>query len=408
MLDAVLNRGEPLDRAQHAATQGLPSHADRALSVAIAQETLRHLVDLDTLIDSVTQQPLAPDVKVKTVIRLALVQALILKTPPHAVLSTALPLLSGGPRRLAHGVLGTLFRGGAALPANPTVPAGMAEGWTSAWGYATVAAASHALATQPPLDLTLRDPATTENWTTALGGTSLMPGHVRVTAPGAITELPGFAEGAWWVQDIAASLPARLLGPGQGRNVLDLCAAPGGKSLQLAAAGWNVLALDKSQKRLERMRDNVARNGLDIETRAADILEWQPEAAVDAILLDAPCSATGIFRRHPDVLYRIVEREISELVALQAAMLDRCSAWVKPGGAMVFSTCSLEPAEGEEQIARFVRDHADWRLDALPAMPLPAGLSTDPRGYLRVLPGQIADPGGCDGFFMARLVRAPH
>jgi len=198
-------------------------------------------------------------------------------------------------------------------------------------------------------------------------------------------------------QDLAASLPARLLGAGEGRRVLDLCAAPGGKTLQLAAAGWQVTALDMSAKRLARMGENLQRVGLSADMVCADALHWQPDAPFDAVLLDAPCSATGTCRRHPDVLHRIGPRQIAELVELQAALLERAAGWVKPGGRLVYAVCSLERAEGEEQA-----DRVGLVPDLIQADELPAGLLPTPEGRVRTDPGMLADHGGLDGFFIAR------
>jgi 16S rRNA (cytosine967-C5)-methyltransferase len=226
---------------------------------------------------------------------------------------------------------------------------------------------------------------------------------VRADAP--VPQLPGYAEGAWWVQDLAASLPARLLGRGKGR-ALDLCAAPGGKTLQLAAAGWDVTAVDISESRLARLHENLARTGLSADVVTADLLKWQPEAAADAVLLDAPCSATGIFRRHPDVLHRVRPRVIAEMAELQAMLLPRAAQWVRPNGTLVYATCSLEPEEGEAQIERFLREHGQFAIDPVAANELPAGVTPHERGWVRLLPGALAKQGGLDGFFMVRLTRA--
>ena len=208
--------------------------------------------------------------------------------------------------------------------------------------------------------------------------------------------LPGFAQGAWWVQDLAAGLPARMLGAGGGRRVLDLCAAPGGKTLQLAATGWNVTALDASGRRMERLRENLARTGLAAEVVIADALEWEAPEPFDAILLDAPCTATGTCRRHPDVLHRIGPRQIEEMAQLQAALLERAARWLKPGGTLVYAVCSLEREEGEAQAAQVP-------LRIVPVLPeaLPHGLSPTPEGWLRTDPGMLAESGGVDGFFIA-------
>ena len=394
LLDAVLRRGETLDQASAAATAGLLTSSDAALARAIASEVLRWLADLDALIDSVTRQNLAEDAKARTVLRIMLAQWLRFDTPPHAVVATGLPLLTGGPRRLAHGVFGALVRQEVKLPAAPTLPGGV----TARWGERASAIAP-GLAEPPPLDLSLRDPATTAEWAAKLGGESLAPGHLRLPRGTAVTELAGFADGAWWVQDLAASLPARLLGPGESRRILDLCAAPGGKTLQLAANGWKVTALDVSGKRLKLLRENLARTGLEAEVVVADALEWRPAEPFDAIVLDAPCTATGTARRHPDVLHRIGERQIAEMTELQAALLERASGWLKPGGRLVYAVCSLEREEGEEQFARVTLPADPIRAEELPGWLAPAA-----EGWLRTDPGMLAEQGGMDGFFIARFV----
>ena len=405
LLDAVLRRGQPLEMALHGATQGISRSDDRALVHAIAAETLRHLPDLDALIDSATARPLPDDAKARTALRIALVQALALGTPPHAAIATVLPLVDGGPRKLVHGVYGTLMRKGVTLLAPPTLPAYAQARWSEYWGADVAEAARVAIAAPPPLDLTLADPAETDKWTAELGGTSLMPGHVRIADAAPVTSLPGFDDGRWWVQDLAASLPARLLGAGEGRRVLDLCAAPGGKALQLAANGWRVTALDKSAARLRRVEENADRTGLALDIVEGDALSWQPGAPVPAILLDAPCSATGIFRRHPDVLHRVGARDINEMAALQGALLARAADWLAPGGTLVYATCSMEPEEGERQIEALLAARDDVTLDPVRVEELPAGLSPHARGWLRTAPGMLMEAGGLDGFFIARLVR---
>jgi 16S rRNA (cytosine967-C5)-methyltransferase len=392
LTDAVLRRGETLEQAGPNALQGIRSDADRALARALASEALRWLTDLDAMIDSATQQRLADDTKARSVLRLMLAGWLRLETPPHAVIATGLPLLTGGPRRLAHGVFSTLVKQGAHLPAAPTLP----EAVTLRWGERAESIAA-ALAQPPPLDLTLRDPNETARLAEELGGTSLIPGHIRLPRGEAIERLAGFREGAWWVQDLAASLPARLLGAGEGRTVLDLCAAPGGKTLQLAAAGWRVTALDASAKRLERLDENLARCGLTAEIVKADALDWASDARFDAVLLDAPCTATGTCRRHPDVLHRIGARHIAEMAELQASLLERAGQWLKPGGRLVYAVCSLEGEEGAGQAGL-----VSLTPDPILAAELPDGLSPSPEGWLQTSPDLLANVGGLDGFFIAR------
>ena len=396
LLDAVLRRGETLDIAFGGATKDVRKFEDKALARAIASEVLRWMVDIDALIDSATKKPLPHDAKARMVLRMMLAQWLRLGTPPHAVVATGLDLLAGGPRRLAHGVFSTLTRNAASLPDAPTLP----EEAAMRWGERAPAIAA-GLAEPPPLDLTLRDPAETEHWKVQLSADSLMPGHLRLPRGENVESLPGFAEGAWWVQDLAASLPARLLGQGEGRHVLDLCAAPGGKSLQLAAQGWHVTALDISKRRLDLLKTNFERTGLKAGTVRADALKWEPKHQFDAILLDAPCTATGTARRHPDVLHRIGARQVEEMAALQSALLQRALGWLKPGGTLVYATCSLEQAEGEGQVTAIALPLAQITQDELPAR-----LAPTEEGWLRTDPGMLPKEGGLDGFFVARWTKA--
>ena len=402
LIDAILRRGDPLDVAMHAAAQGL-SGADRAFAIAIASETLRWMVDIDALIDGATAQILPDDVKSRTVLRIALAQLLVLKSPGHAVVSTALPLVDGGPRRLVHAILSRAQQEEWQLPDRATLPLATAERWAEQWDLKMVDAAEAIWSAPPPIDLSFASEPGADEWPDAV---SLAPRHRRLPRGQAVETMPGYGEGGWWVQDLAASLPARLFGPGQGRTALDLCAAPGGKTMQLAAAGWNVVAVDASAKRLERLRANMERTGLSADIVQGDIRSWAPAEPADAVLLDAPCSATGIFRRHPDVLHRIEPRQIAEMAALQAELLARAATWVKPAGTLVYATCSLERAEGEDQIAAFLDRHRDWAVDPVRSDELPDAVAPDGGGFIRTLPGMVAEAGGLDGFFVARL-RAP-
>ena len=400
LLDAVLRKGLPLEAALDVAARDLDRADDRGFAHAIAAEALRRLTDLDALIDSATRKPLPDDAKARFALRIALVQALAMETPPHAAISTVLPLVEGGPRKLVHGVFGTLMRNGAALSAVPTLPPAVEERWENAWGSAVARAAAEAIAVPPPLDLIFPgdDPPD------GLEGVSLMPGHLRLERGAAVAELAGYGTGQWWVQDISASIPARLLGKGEGRSVLDLCAAPGGKTMQLAAAGFGVTAIDASESRLARLRENLDRTNLQAEIKAADVMKWSPPAQVDALLLDAPCSATGIFRRHPDVLHRVRPRAIAELAEGQKAMLARAAGWLKVGGTLVYSVCSLEPEEGERVIDAFLAQRRDFALGRIEPHEVPAEMRPN-NGILRILPGTFAESGGADGFFIARFKR---
>lgn len=405
LLDAVLRRGETLEMAESGALGDIRKAPDRALAKAIAGEALRWLTDCDALIDSATQQRLPDDAKARMVLRIMLTQTLRLDTPPHAVIATGLPLLEGGPRRLAHGVFSALVKPGrSALPDAPTLP----EAVQARWGEQRAAAIAPGLAFPPELDLALKDAAETETRAVAMGGITLAPGHVRLPRGAAVESLADFKEGDWWVQDLAASIPARLLGPGANeagaKNALDLCAAPGGKTMQLAAAGWKVTALDSSKRRLDLLKDNLKRTGLKASPVRADALTWEPKHRYDAVLIDAPCTATGTCRRHPDVLHRIGARQIPEMVELQRGLIARAAEWLNPGGVMVYAVCSLEAEEGEEQA---VWIDAELGLTPMPIRPeeLPAGLTPTPEGRLRTHPGMLAEQGGLDGFFVGRWVK---
>ena len=396
----MLRKGLPLEAALDGAARDLDRGDDRGFAHAIAAEALRRLADLDALIDSATKKRLPDDAKARFALRIALVQALAMQTPHHAAISTVLPLVDGGPRRLVHGVFSALMRRKATLPETPTLPPAVEARWEQAWGSAVARAAARSLAVPPPLDLIFATDRIPED----LEGASLMPRHLRLARGTAVAGLTGYGEGEWWVQDISASMPARLLGEGKGRAALDLCAAPGGKTMQLASAGFDVRSVDASESRLARLRENLERTRLEAEVEVADVMQWQPPAPVDAILLDAPCSATGIFRRHPDVLHRVRPRAIAELAEGQKAMLARAADWLKPGGTLVYSVCSLEPEEGEEVARAFLASRSDFALDPITLDELPAGFRPND-GILRILPGAFEEQGGADGFFVARFKR---
>lgn len=385
ILDRVVRSGQTMDSA----AQGLKLEpADQGLALAIAGETLRRLPLLDRLIDSATRQPLPDDSKARMVLRLALAQRIALNTPDHALVATALPLVEGGPRRLVHGVLGTLLRGTLPEAEEGALPDAVAQRWTAAWGEEAVAAATRAIVRRPPLDLSFRSHDEALAFAEAEGGESLAERHVRLADARPVTALPGFAEGRWWVQDLSSTLPARMI-PAEATRVLDACAAPGGKTLQLAAAGHATTALDRSESRLARLRQNFTRTGLQAQIIVADIFGYTPDQPYDAVLLDAPCSATGTFRRHPEVLLRASDRIIAESAELQDRLLAAAAEWVRPGGTLVYAVCSLEPQEGEERIEAFLSQRDDFTLAA----------------QRRVLPGELEEKGGMDGFFTARLVR---
>jgi 16S rRNA (cytosine967-C5)-methyltransferase len=296
---------------------------------------------------------------------------------------------------LVNAVLRAVAEGEIALPPQK-LPRWMRQPMVHAYGRDAVAAIEVVQAMEPPLDLTLR--AGFE----APEGEVLPTGSLRLTAPGQVSGLPGYAAGGWWVQDAAAALPARLLGVQPGERVLDLCAAPGGKTLQMAAAGAAVTAVDISGPRMARVAANLARTGLTADLVVADALVWEPEVPFDAILLDAPCSATGTVRRHPDLPFVKDGSEVAGLVALQAALLDRALGWLRPGGRLVFATCSVLPEEGEDQVAAALERHPGLAVERVDLAGVEPAWWTEVGG-LRLRPDYWADRGGMDGFFMVRL-----
>jgi len=390
---------------------------DEALARAIAIVTFRRLGTLRHAIRTRLDRGLPKERELLALLLVGGAQILFLDVPDHAAVDTAVELARGDPRlRHASGLVNALLRRlsrekeailGDEDPWRDT-PDWLKARWIAAYGEAEAQAIAEAHRSSASVDLTLReDPAV---WAERVGGLLLPTGSVRLRERTAIRDLPGFAEGAWWVQDAAAALPARLLAAQPGEAVADLCAAPGGKTAQLAAAGASVLAVDRSAKRLKRLEENLARLRLTAATRAIDA-EKLDEPPFDAILLDAPCSATGTIRRHPDVAWTKGEEDVRKLAGLQTRLLDKAAGLLKPGGRLVFCTCSLEAEEGERQAASFLDRHPDF--SRRPVMPDEVGGLAEcltPEGDVRTLPCHLAvaghDRGGLDGFFMARFVRA--
>ncbi|APG61604.1 hypothetical protein LPB140_00700 [Sphingorhabdus lutea] len=421
MLDAVLRRGEHLDQARHAYIKKL-NPSDAAMAMVIANETLRYLIDIDALIDSQTRNILSEDAKVRMVLRMSLAQLFIMETPPHAVISTSLALLQGGPRKLAHGVIGSLLRAEAQLPDTPTMPPFAALKWLKDWGPQMVEDSRILFATAPSVDLCLKDAGHLEKMSETLAQDliegvkpiSLMAGHIRMPRGQAVDALPGFDEGEWWVQDIAAQIPARILNDlmaqkgkdAQSGDVLDLCAAPGGKTMQLCAAKHRVTALDVSERRARRLQQNLDRTAMDANIVIHNLLKWKGAQSYDAILLDAPCTASGTFRRHPDIIQKIDDRDIAKLAALQSEMFAHIAKWVRPGGFIIFATCSLEREEGEDQLQKFLSEHGDFTavLPDMSAYPIaPINGEFIPEKGVRVLPNNAMEHGGMDGFYVAAV-----
>jgi 16S rRNA (cytosine967-C5)-methyltransferase len=390
---------------------------DRGFARAIAATTLRRRGQLGAIVKHFIDRPLPEKRgKLDAILLCAAAQLVFMRVPPHAVINLSVFQVredreAGRFSRLANAVLRRISEQGAALALQQdagklNTPEWLHESWAAAYGEETAAriAAQHLI--EPPLDLTVKSNA--QDWARALGGVVLPTGSVRFLAKGRIEEIEGFADGEWWVQDAAASLPAKLLGSVFGRRIADLCAAPGGKTAQLAHAGAVVTAVDISAKRLDRLQGNLDRLKLKAETVTADAIAWQPDTAFDAVLLDAPCSATGTIRRNPDIPYLKHPGDIAELAELQQKMLGNALAMLKPGGTLIYCTCSLEPAEGAEQIARLMAGRKD--VSIVPIEPGELGGRPewiDPQGALRTLPCdlQLSDPdlSGMDGFYAARL-----
>ncbi|WP_333830649.1 RsmB/NOP family class I SAM-dependent RNA methyltransferase [Pararhodobacter sp.] len=400
----------------HMLSDSAPDSADpatRARALRLATTTLRHLQRADAVLAPLLRKPPPPEIQ--ALLRLGVVEMLELGEAAHGVVNSAVAqarLVRGG--AAFAGLVNAVLRraaqteGWAALPV-PRLPGWLRRRLVAAYGQEAVAAMEAAHLAGAPLDLTLRPlpddarAALTGALEAAASVSTLPGGSLRLAGGAQVSALPGYAEGQWWVQDAAAALPALLLAARPGETVLDLCAAPGGKTMQLAATGASVTALDMSEPRLKRLRANMSRTGLQAAILCADALEWQPPAPFDAILLDAPCSATGTIRRHPDLPLIRKPGDLAALTAFQAALLDRALAMLRPGGRLVYCTCSLLPEEGEAQVSAALARHSDLRLMPLPAPPF--GDAT-PEGGWRTRPDHLTAQGGVDGFYIALLTRS--
>lgn len=417
LLNAVFVNKRLLDEAaENSAALNALSERDRALALRIAKTVLRRLGEIDALIDAFLDQPVVQKggrkgLEIQNILRLGLAQLLFMNVADHAAVDTTVRLCKGqalsGYRKLVNAILRRAGREGhKALdtldaPALNT-PGWLFESWTATFGPDTARAIAAQHMEEPPLDITPKaDPA---QWAEKLQARLMPTGTLRLEHKGGVTQLEGFEDGAWWVQDMAASLPARLLGNVEGMDVIDLCAAPGGKTMELAAAGARVVAVDRSANRLKRVEQNLTRTKLNAKVVTADAETWRPKMLADAVLLDAPCSATGTARRHPDVLRLKTQADVDKLAALQGRLLKATIDMVRPGGQIVYCTCSLQPEEGEQQIEAVLKSGAPVEL--APIKPAEAGALGEivtQQGYLRTLPCHLADQGGMDGFFAARL-----
>jgi 16S rRNA (cytosine967-C5)-methyltransferase len=402
LLQAALSRRGGLDEALSAGRYLALSPQDRGFARAVVMATLRRLGPIDRALDArLAREPPPP---ARDLLRLGLAQAFWLDTPAFAAVDTTVSLAPKPLRGLVNAVLrGILREGPPADSPELLAPAWLLARWRAAFGENGALAVAAQIAIEPATDLTLRDPADAAMAET-LEAEALGEGSLRLVRRGDVATWPGYDEGRWWVQDRAAALPARLVHPRPGENVLDLCAAPGGKTLQLAASGAVVTALDQSAGRLRRVNAGLARTGLAAETHAVDAGAWTDTRVFDAVLLDAPCTSTGTFRRQPDVLWNVRPGDIPALVQIQSRLLEAAASRVREGGRLVYSVCSLEPEEGEAQADRFLAAHPEYVAE-----PIAAGeggapeASLTPKGWLRILPHHAE--GGLDGFFIARFHR---
>jgi 16S rRNA (cytosine967-C5)-methyltransferase len=417
--DVLLGR-QPLDQAWSQLT-ARPTVAalearDRALARLIAATVLRRQGELEHVLNAFLEKPLpAEKGRLWPILLTGAAQLVCLGMPPHAVVDIAVELTRrdrGAHRfaKLANAVLRRVGERGAGLLADQdgvrlNTPPWLWQRWTEAYGPEMARRIAEANLVEAPLDLTLKPgtPDEAQAWADRLGGTLLPTGSVRMASHGRVEDLPGFAEGAWWVQDAAAALVVSLAGDVAGRSVADLCAAPGGKTAQLAAAGAQVTAVDLSATRLSRLRDNLSRLHLQADVVEADAATWSPGRTFDVVILDAPCSATGTIRRHPDILRLKRSEDIARMAELQRTMLANAAGLVAPGGLLIYATCSLEPEEGERQIAALLAARPQFQRERID----PASIGADAAwftaaGELRTLPFHLS---GMDGFYAARLRR---
>lgn len=405
VLDAALNDRAPAEArfaAEAAATRLEPR--DRAFARLLYTTVLRNKAVLDAALLPLLRHP-PPHKSGMNLLRLGAAQLLFLQTPPHAAVGQTVELAKKrriAPPALVNAVLRRLVgRKPPEVDPLATLPDWLRASWSTAYGAETAAAIATVLGQEPPLDLSVKTDVA--GWAARLGGEVVGPATVRLREAGAIERLPGYRAGAWWVQDLAASLPARLIGAKPGMAVLDLCAAPGGKTAQLVLAGAAVTAVEREPARAERLADNLERLGLRAEIVVEDALDYAPKAPFDAVLLDAPCSATGTIRRHPDILWGKTEADVTRLAGLQGRLLDAAARLVRPGGTLVHAVCSLEPEEGPAVVEAFLVRHPGFERRAITEAE--TGLAPTAAGDLRTHPALLAEKGGMDGFFIARFTK---
>jgi len=422
VLHEVLDRRRPLDEVL--ATDKRFSRLndrDRAFARNLVATTLRRLGQIDALIADCLDKPLPPSAAAaRNALRIGICQILFLDTQTHAAVDTAVTLAAKrGPEQfkgLVNAILRRIVRAGEAeiLEAFPevlNVPEWLWKSWFASFGEDTAMAIAARHVQTPPIDFTVRGDATdVDGWAARLGGERIGQCSVRMAHAGDIAALEGFDDGVWWVQDASAALPAQVLlsavagSAVSGFRAADLCAAPGGKTAQLAAAGLDVTAVDVSGPRLGTLRENLTRLKMTADVVEADVLSWKPSAPFDAILLDAPCSATGTIRRHPDIPHLKTAADVTHQTDLQRKFLDHAAEMLEPGGVIVYSVCSLQESEGPGQIEALLKRNEALQIDPIEPAEVPDfDACITPAGALRVTPAHLADKGGADGFYIARL-----
>jgi 16S rRNA (cytosine967-C5)-methyltransferase len=412
VLNAVLREKTSIDEAMEAGRKHVKDPRDRGFQFHLVMTTLRHLGEINMVLGKfLTRQPKGRAKAVVGVLQLGIAQVVYMDVPGFAAASTSVDLVRkvgfSGHAKLVNAIMRKVVADGAGLIENcdaprTNTPGWLWESWVAAYGNKATRQIATAHAIEPPLDISVK--SDTAGWAERLSGEVLPTGTIRLQSGGTIEGLNGYADGQWWVQDAGAAIPARLMGDVKGLRIADLCAAPGGKTAQLAHGGAHVIALDRSAQRLERLRENMKRLALNVDVVAVDACDWQPDSPLDAVLLDAPCSATGTIRRHPDVVLGKSMEDVRSLAKLQTQLLKAAIQMIRPGGTVIYCVCSLQPEEGPDQIAALLKDHTDIKIAPVTPDEIP-GLreAVGDDGTVRILPSYWAKQGGIDGFYVARL-----
>ena len=391
---------------------------DRGFTRMLVTTILRRKGQMDDLIRRATGKDEAPDpVLLKLILYIGACQLFFMDVPDHAAVDTSVTLAEENGLSRQKGFVNAVLRrmAGEGLlwiakqdPVRMNFPNWLLDAWIRDYGLQQAAHIAEASLNEAALDITVKKPDELKLWQGTLEATLLPTQSLRRMGGGFVADLPGLQDGHWWVQDTAAALPVTLMGDLRGKSVVDLCAAPGGKTLQLAARGAQVMAVDRSSNRMKILHENVLRTGLQdrVLTQIIDGAEWRAQEMADAVLLDAPCSATGTIRRHPDLLHNKTARDVAQLLGVQERLLENAARMVKQGGMLLYCTCSLQKDEGERQMEKFLKTHADFKRWPVTAREI-GGLAeaVTPEGDVRLLPSHLAPYGGVDGFYISRLIR---